>query len=168
MDWEEKQEFTQLMASDDHESGWVGFKQSDGRESDEESAKRPFDAPSRQLLEAFSFQQPTRQRSHETMVGPDQILPRPRGKARIRRVKTSESLRAGSAPIVIPPVPSAHHTHPLSPINRPDESAVKEFIDASFDPANAMTKEEIRRLANAGKRNSISFKGLAKKFIWKK
>jgi hypothetical protein len=142
----------------------VGFKHSDGRESDEESAKSPYDAPSRQVLEAFSFQQTTRRRSQESLVGPDEpsTIPRPRGKARIRRVKTSESLRAGSAPIVIPPIPSAHYTH------RPDEGVVQEFIDASFDPANAMTKEEIRRLTKGGKRDSISFKGLAKKFIWKK
>ncbi|KAG8840511.1 hypothetical protein FRB91_005984 [Serendipita sp. 411] len=187
LDWEEKQEFTGLMEDHanggDDENGWVGFPSPDGgRESDEESTmmkNRPYDPSSRQLLEAFTFSAPSSSPAaaaastsasasthrREEMVAPDQQLPmtRPRGTARIRRVKTSESLRAGSAPIVIPPIPSAHH-----PMNHSSSDAMQEFVDASFHPPSfdsGGTKDPSQGFA---KRASISLKGFAKKLVGNK
>jgi hypothetical protein len=169
MDWEEKQEYAGLMEETrtgvDESGDWVNFKQGDGRESEDESPKRPYDPASRQLLDAFSFRDEASTSSPLPDLAPDQPAPRPKGKARIRRVRTSESLRVGSAPIVIPPIPSQHHT------NKPDKDAVQEFVEASFDPPSflsATTREEDRRLSALGKRGSISLKNFARKLIGKK
>jgi hypothetical protein len=168
LDWEERQEYVSLMdQKPDNAGGWVGFPTpTDGRESDEESAKRPYDPPSLQLLEAFTFQDestPAAPHNHDDLIAPDQPIPRPKGKARIRRVRTSESLRAGSTPIVIPPVPSQHH-----PIRPDDDGAAEEFLQSSFNPPLfTPTREELERLKNSGKRGSI-FRSIAKKFSGKK
>ncbi|CAG7851601.1 SubName: Full=Uncharacterized protein {ECO:0000313/EMBL:CCA69160.1} [Serendipita indica DSM 11827] len=165
LDWEEKQEFEALMSDQDEtETSWVDFQQQQGRESDEESAERAHDPPPRQILEAFSFQEQlpsARLRGEQDdEIPPDQRTIRPKGKARIRRVKTSESLRAGSAPLVIPPVPSAHHT------NKADPTAVQEFVAASFQPPTFNPDDEgTSRLA---KRGSISIKGFARKLMGRK
>lgn len=165
LDWEEKQEFEALMSDQDEtETSWVDFQQQQGRESDEESAERAHDPPPRQILEAFSFQEKlpsARLRGEQDdEIPPDQRTIRPKGKARIRRVKTSESLRAGSAPLVIPPVPSAHHT------NKADPTAVQEFVAASFQPPTFNPDDEgTSRLA---KRGSISIKGFARKLMGRK
>ncbi|KIM32842.1 hypothetical protein M408DRAFT_6262 [Serendipita vermifera MAFF 305830] len=170
LDWEERQEYVSLMEGrpDNIVSDWVGFPSptaDGGRDSsDEEStSRRLFDRPSRQLLEAFSFGNESsaapRNQHHEDMVPPDQpVAPRPRGNQRIRRVRTSESLRAGSAPLVIPPVPSQHH-----PIRPDEDAAAQEFLQSSFDPPLfTPTQEELERLKNSGRRGSI-FKSIAKK-----
>lgn len=164
MDWEERQEFAGLMDQRIDAGDWVGFAGTE-RDSDEESTKRTFDAPSRQLLDAFSFQtaSTSTNRTSDELVGPDQPNPRPRGNARIRRVKTSESLRAGSAPIVIPPVPSQHHTNQLDP------DAVQEFVESSFDPPTFATlPDDQNPSGNAKRRSSILLRGLARKFIGKR
>lgn len=164
MDWEEKQEFAGLIEEQTDDSGWVGFTGAE-RDSDEESTKRPFDVPSRQLLEAFSFQPASSSINTRTddLIAPDQLGTRPKGKARIRRVKTSESLRAGSAPIVIPPIPSQHHTNHL------DKDAVQEFVESSFDPPTfEAPSTDLGASPSAGRRSSILFKGLAKKLIGRK
>ncbi|KAG8822195.1 hypothetical protein FRC17_009635, partial [Serendipita sp. 399] len=194
LDWEEKQEYMGLM--EDHhakeqgdESGWVDFPSPDGangggagangRESDDESISknRQDDLTSRQLLEAFTFGGPSsssssnpRRHHAEELVAPDQpvTMTRPRGSARIRRVRTSESLRAGSAPIVIPPIPSAHH--PIHTRNESGSDAMQEFVDSSFRPpsfggAGTDGSKEEHRFT---KRASISLKGFAKKLIGKK
>ncbi|PVG04778.1 hypothetical protein CPB86DRAFT_665152, partial [Serendipita vermifera] len=165
MDWEEKQEYAGLMEETrtgvDESGDWVNFKPTDGRESEDESPKRIYDPSSRQLLDAFAFRDNASTSSPPlSELAPDQPAPRPKGKARIRRVRTSESLRAGSAPIVIPPVPSQHHT------NKPNDDAVQEFVQASFDPPSflsAATQEEDRRLSTLGKRGSLSLKNFARK-----
>jgi hypothetical protein len=164
MDWEEKQEFAGLMDKRNDVGDWVGFPGTE-RDSDEESTKRTFEAPSRQLLDAFSFQPASTSTNHspEELIAPDQPNPRPRGKARIRRVKTSESLRAGSAPIVIPPVPSQHHTNQL------DSDAIQEFVESSFDPPTFATPPDDQNPSGkAGKRSSLLLRGLARKFTGKK
>ena len=166
LDWEEKQEFESLMSDqDENQTSWVDFQQQQGRESDDESAERAhYDPPSRQILEAFSFREQlpsARPREWDSDgVPPDQRTIRPKGKARVRRVKTSESLRAGSAPLVIPPIPSAHHT------NKADPMAVQEFVQASFQPpAFSLNDEDASRL---GKRGSMSIKGFARKLMGRK
>jgi len=168
LDWEEKQEYIGLMDErGDTAGGWVGFPNpQDGRESDEESVKRPHDPQSRALLDAFTFQGGSTSggtHTHDDSIPPDEPIPRPKGKARIRRVRTSESLRAGSAPIVIPPVPSQHH-----PIQVSEEDAAEEFFRSSFDPPLfTPTPGELEGLKNAGKRGSI-FRSIAKKFSGRK
>jgi hypothetical protein len=163
MDWEERQEFAGLVNQRNDDSDWVGFAGTE-RDSDEESTKRTFDPPSRQLLEAFSFQTASTSTNRiADVISPDQPNARPRGKARIRRVKTSESLRAGSAPIVIPPVPSQHHTNQLDP------DAVQEFVESSFDPPTFATPPDDQNTSrNSRRRSSMLLRGLARKFIGKK
>jgi len=168
LDWEERQEYVSLMEDrpDNAVNDWVGFPSpADGRDSDEESSKRPYETHSRQFLEAFSFtnESSPAPRSHDDSIPPDQPIMRPKGKQRIRRVRTSESLRTGSAPIVIPPVPSQHH-----PIRPDDDIAAQEFLQSSFNPPSfTPTREELEALKNSGRRGSI-FKSLAKKFVGKK
>ena len=179
LDWEERQEYVSLMEErrDNAVGDWVGFPsptadvRNGGDSSSDEESKRPYEPPSRQFLEAFSFADDSGAPRHRNRydedadaIAPDQPRqPRPKGKQRIRRVRTSESLRAGSAPIVIPPVPSQHH-----PI-RPDEDvAAQEFLASSFDPPLFNpTMEELERFKNAGRRGSI-FKTLARKLVGKK